>query len=185
MGKKIEVFQNGSLVDSFEELTDAREKVEEILAEGLKKEKKLSEIPFISLQEFDNEEDIEMYLHTDTYGELEEDLIEFLNDKGITDSDALKGMKEWLGVEVRLDMGSESKKEIFQKDISFLKGNEDLIGSFLKTNRPDLFEEILMDALKEHDLPIESINLEDKRIYVYPLLDDNGLEELLETFYEN
>jgi hypothetical protein len=185
MGKKIDVFQNGSLVDSFEELTDAREKVEEILAEGLKKEKKLSEIPFISLQEFDDEEDIEMYLHTDTYGELEEDLIEFLNDKGITDSDALKGMKEWLGVEVRLDMGSESKKEIFQKDISFLKGNEDLIGSFLKTNRPDLFEEILMDALKEYDLPIESINLEDKRIYVYPLLDDNGLEELLETFYEN
>lgn len=60
--------------------------MEEILAEGLKKEKKLSVLPFISLQEFDEEEDIEMYLHTDTYGELEEYLIEFLNDKGVTDS---------------------------------------------------------------------------------------------------
>lgn len=101
--KKYEVYRNGSLLERFELFSDLRKKLEELISEALKVERKLDELPFISLQEYeDDEENLEMYLHTDTYGELDESLIGFLNDKGITDTDVLLALKEWLGIEIKI-----------------------------------------------------------------------------------
>lgn len=182
---KYQIHQNGSLVESFEALSDAREKLEEIISAGLKNEKKLEEYPFISLQESEDEEEVEIYLHTDTYEELEEHLIEFLNSVGVTDYDVLKGAKQWLGIELKVMDKSEAKLEMFNKDIRFIKGNEHLIGDYLKINRPEMFKELLEEELKERDLSIDSIKLEEKRVYVYPLVDDSKLKDLLESYYED
>lgn len=114
MGKRYEIFKNGSLLESFTSLPDLREKLEDILSEAIRREKNLEEAPFISLQESeDDEEGIEIYLHTDTYGELDEDLIDFLNENGFTDIDVLLPFKAWLDVEVRID-----KKKWLQEEIS-------------------------------------------------------------------
>lgn len=94
MEKEVSLLQNGNLLLTGHQ-ADVREKIEEMIDE------KFGFTP--SLQE-DAEEEYLVYLHTDTYDDLEEKEIEELDSHGITDEpeSATNAIKKLFNVEFEI-----------------------------------------------------------------------------------
>lgn len=71
---------------------DMREKVEELLEEKLGF--------FVSLQENVDDDEIEIYIHTDAYEDLEEEQLSILDEKSITEDDSKEVIEKLLNIKI-------------------------------------------------------------------------------------
>jgi len=85
------VFQEGKLLVSGDQYK-VREYIEEILEQRLGF--------FVSLQENTDDDEYEVYLHTDNYDELEDEQLERLDKLKITDIDSRKEIEDFLNITI-------------------------------------------------------------------------------------